>query len=88
MFDSVDILVDENDRRRANMEDMSDEEETLESAHFVVPLVNTIADDTCSQRRTFRGYKLLVQSVSNFEEKLTSMEVDELVVYFRDVRHL
>lgn len=88
MFDSVDILVDENDRRRANMEDMSDEEETLESAHFVISLVDAIADDTCSQRRTFRGYKLLVQSVSNFEEKLTSMEVDELVVYFRDVRHL
>lgn len=49
-------------------------------------LINGVADNICSQCRTFRGYELLIQNVSNIEEKLRSMEVDELVVYFREVR--
>lgn len=40
-----------------------------------------------SQCRTFRGYQLLIQTISNIEEKLRLMEVDELGVYFRDVSY-
>lgn len=35
MFDSVEVLVDESDRRRALATDLEDDDETLESAHIV-----------------------------------------------------
>lgn len=34
MFDSVDVLVDESDRRRALATDLGDDDETLELAHI------------------------------------------------------
>lgn len=89
MFDSVDVLVDESDRRRAIVADMAveEDEETLELVQLIAHL-NNPADDICSQSRTFRGYELLVQNIPTIEEKLLSMDVDELVVYFRDVSYL
>lgn len=44
-----------------------------------------LTNNVCSQCRTFQGYKLLIQNIPNLEEKLLKMEVDELVVYFREV---
>lgn len=83
MFDSVDVLVDEGDRRRAIATDLIDDEETLESVHLFI--MNNLTDIINRQSRIFRGYELLLQNIPKVEEKLLSMEVDELVVYFRDV---
>lgn len=89
MFDSVDFLVDECDRRRTIATEMTDDDdETLESAYMSLNNWITFADRFYSQSRTFRGYELLVQNIPRIEDKLLSMEVDELVVYFRDVSNL
>lgn len=84
MFDSIDVLIDEGDRRRAIATDLIDsDEETPESVHLfiIINLTNIIN----SQSRIFQGYELLLQNIPKVEEKLLSMEVDELVVYLRDV---
>lgn len=85
MFDFVEVLVDESDRRRAIATDIAEDHDdnTLES---VIPIINhSRTDNIDSQDRTFRGYELLVQNVSNIEEKLLLMDLDELGVYFREV---
>jgi hypothetical protein len=41
-----------------------------------------------SQQRTYKGYKLLTQHVPPLEKKLSDLDVQELGLYFREVRPL
>lgn len=85
MFDFVEVLVDESDRRRAVATDIAEDhdEDTLE---FVTSFTSILPTNNIhSQNRTFKGFELLIRHVSNIEEKLLTMELDELAVYFREV---
>lgn len=46
----------------------------------------TKVSDT-SQRRTFRGYKLITQYISGLEKALLDMDVQESNTYFREVSY-
>lgn len=87
MFDFVEVLVDESDRRRALTTDIAEDynENTLE---FVISFTSIRpSNDIHSQDRTFKGFELLIRHVSNIEEKLLTMDLDELAVYFREVSY-
>lgn len=95
MFQSIDELVDENDRRRAlalDEDEDGDREETdypLEHVQLVVHLFHPASHyDPNSQCRTFRGYNLLVRHVPGIEAKLLDLELPQLSIFFRDVRPL
>lgn len=87
LFEPIEDLVGENDRRCA-LELASEDEGPIEcSAEYVLALLYSMLNNLSLNRehRTHRGYKLLVQNVSSVEIKLVEFDTHELGVYFREV---
>lgn len=87
MFDSVEELVEENDRR--HLDDMEPEHVEESTPVYVPP---TVAHCLCwlrqnSQERSYRAYQLLVRHIPVLKQKLDTQDVLELNAYFRDVSH-
>ena len=89
MFESVDELVEENDRRRAlELEEEEPDTEPQEHTLGLRFVFNQLARPTHfsdRQCRTYRGYKLLVRHIHGFKAILDEEDLHELNAYFKDV---
>ena len=83
MFDSIDEMVEENDRRR--LEDDLYLEDGTAQEYACLLFENRHLYVICSQDRLYRGYQLLIQHIPNLKQKLLSQDVVEMNAYFRDV---
>lgn len=87
MFESVDEMVEENDRRHLDdsLEPEDVKEPTLQYAIYLYFM--TYLQSQSSQARAYRGYGLLVRLIPALKMKLMNQDIPELNSYFRDVGH-
>jgi hypothetical protein len=89
MFESVDEMVEENDRRYLDnsleLEDI--EEPTLQYAIYLYFMIYLTLQSWSSQAHIYRGYELLVWLIPALKTKLVDQDIPELNTYFRDVGH-
>jgi hypothetical protein len=86
MFDSVDEMVEENDRRHLD-EDLEPEDRDQSTPEYIFFSPRNLYDSLMesSQERLYRGYELLVRHIPNLKARLVDQDVLELSNYFRDV---
>lgn len=87
MFQSIEELVDENDRRSKlyfDENDSGDTEHSQESVPLFIPIILLKRCDL-RQERAFRGYNLLIRHVPGLEVKLINLDVPQFRVFVRDV---
>jgi hypothetical protein len=90
MFDSVDEMVEESDRR--HLDDSLEPEDVQEPTLQYAVCLCFMAYPTCltlqswdSQARVYRGYEHLVRLLPTLKIKLVDENISELNGYFRDV---
>jgi hypothetical protein len=89
MFDSVDEMVEENDRRRLE-EDLPPEDKDPPTPEHVYSLLDGwyISLTESSQERLYHGYEHLIRHIPSLKTKLLNQDILELNSFFRDVNFL
>jgi hypothetical protein len=89
MFESVDEMVEENNRQHLDnsleLEDV--EEPTLQYAIYLYFMRYLNLQSWSSQAYAYQEYELLVRLIPALKMKLMNQDIPELNNYFRDVGH-